>query len=296
MQFELIDTLPTACGLGESTLWHSEHQAIYWTDMPNNQLIRYFPENGRKEVFPTAENLCSFAFIEKSDWLLCAFQSGIARFQPETQALEWIFRLPQNLKVRLNDGRMDRQGRFWVGSLIDTPDLWAEDPAQRGKLYCLDSDGNVTEHLDDIRISNGLGWSPDSRTMYFADSPRYAIYAFDFAPESGQLSNRRLFATTEEGVHADGSTVDIEGHVWNAQWGNGKVVRYAPDGSVAGEIHLPVQQATCVGFGGPERNLLFVNTAKFGLDADALRRQPQAGHLFIYATDTRGMEEKFYPG
>lgn len=200
MQYELVDTVPVACGLGESTLWHPQHEAIYWTDIPNNQLIRYFPESKRKEVFPTAENLCSFTFIENSDWLLCAFQSGIARFQPEIQKLEWLFRLPETLQVRLNDGRTDRQGRFWVGSLIDSPDQWAEDPSQRGKLYCLDASGNITEHLDNIRISNGLGWSPDGRIMYFADSPRHELYAFDFDPVSGKLTNRRILATTREGI------------------------------------------------------------------------------------------------
>lgn len=290
----LIKTVPTASGLGESTLWHAQHKAVYWTDIPNNQLLRYFPDSDRVEIFPTAENLCSFAFIKNSDWLLCAFQSGIARFQPETQQLEWLFRLPEHLKVRLNDGRMDRQGRFWVGSLIDNPALWAEDLEQRGKLYCLSAEGEVTEHLDDIRISNGLGWSPDNRTLYFADSPRYEIYGFDYSPEAGTLSNRRVFATTEKGIHPDGATVDSGGYLWNAQWGNGKVVRYAPDGSIAGEILLPVKQATCVGFGGADLNLLFVNTAKFGLDAGALRAQPQAGHLFIYETDTTGIEETFY--
>lgn len=296
MNTTLIDVIPTACGLGESTLWHSEHRAIYWTDMPNNQLWRYFPEERRTEVFPTAENLCSFAFIENSDWLLCAFQSGIARFQPETQQLDWIFRLPKDLKVRLNDGRMDRQGRFWVGSLIDNAELWTEDPTQRGKLYRLDREGNISEHLEDIRISNGLGWSPDNRTMYFADSPRYEIYAFDYEPEAGILSNRRVIATTEQGIHPDGSTVDCEGFIWNAQWGNGKVVRYAPDGSAAGEIQLPVKQATCVAFGGENLDLLFVNTAKFGLDAAALREQPKAGHLFVYQTDTHGIPETSYAG
>lgn len=288
---EFIKTLPVANGLGESVLWHAESQQLLWTDMPGDQLLRYTPRTGLIERIPTPENLCSFGFIHNSQWLLCAFQSGIARFHPDSRALQWLYRLPKNHPVRLNDGRVDRQGRFWVGSLIDSLGNTCDEPAGQGKLYRVDHDGSVTEHLGGIRISNSLCWSPNGNIMYFADSPTSQIDQFDFCTQTGTITNKRCFARTQGGINPDGAIVDAEGHLWSAQWGNGKVIRYTPAGDIDTVLQLPVSQVTCLTFGGKDLKQLYITTANFGLSDEELAAQPEAGNVFIYQTNVQGLRE-----
>jgi sugar lactone lactonase YvrE len=189
--------------------------------------------------------------------------------------------------VRFNDGRVDRQGRFWAGSMVEG----FGEPT--GKLYCL-AKGVSEEHLTGISICNSLCFSPDGRHMYFADSPRRTILKFVLDADTGALSNRLAFARTPRGAFPDGSNVDSDGHLWNAQWGAGCVVRYAPDGTVSGRVELPVTQPTCVAFGGEAFDLLFVTSAREGLDAATLTTQPQAGDVFIFQTDITGCKESRY--
>ena len=161
-----------------------------------------------------------------------------------------------------------------------------------GALYRLDPDGRVHTLETGIGISNGLCWSPDGRTMYFADSPRHTIHVYDFDPDSGLPSRRREFARTGPGAEPDGSTVDAEGAVWNAQWGGGRVVRYSPTGEVLETVDTPgAMQPSCVAFGGDALELLCVTSAWIGLDAAARAAQPQAGHVFLYETSARGLPE-----
>lgn len=292
VNFKLIKTLHVNNGLGECVIWHHDSGTLFWTDMPGNELLRYHPESDSLVRTPTPENLCSFGFIKNSDWLIGAFQSGLARFHPDTGQLQWLHRLNDYGTTRLNDGRVDRQGRFWVGSLMDNNGDHSPDDGPTGKLFCLHNNGEVSQHLDNIGISNSICWPPNGQYFYFADSPTNQIHRFDFNADRGTLSNRRLFANTAEGVHPDGSVTDAQGYLWNAQWGNGKVVRYGPEGNEDATLQLPVTQATCLTFGGHNLDWLFVTTANFGLSPKALSNQPHAGDLFIYQTNTKGIPEE----
>ena len=128
--------------------------------------------------------------------------------------------------------------------------------------------------------------------MYFADSPKNEIYTYDISSETGEIQNKKVFATTSKGVHPDGSCVDSDGYLWNAQWGAGQVVRYAPDGQIDNVIEVPSSQPTCVSFGGPEMNCLFVTSARLDLTSDEKQKYPQSGDLFIYQTSVRGLKEE----
>ena len=163
----------------------------------------------------------------------------------------------------------------------------------RGKLYSLER-GRAHVHLTGISISNSVCFSPDGVYSYFADTPERTIWRFDADPASGALSNRQAFARTPAGAFPDGSTIDADGYLWNAQWGASRVVRYAPDGRESGTLHLPVSQPTCVAFGGEELNWLFVTTAREGLPPDALSGEPLAGDLFVFEVESRGLPEERY--
>jgi L-arabinonolactonase len=288
MKATLIECLSVSNTLGEGVLWDSVRKRAWWTDIQERRLYRYEPLSRALERFDLPERLASFGFIEGNERIIAAFESGFAYYHPDSGTLEWISR-PKHAaaNVRFNDGRVDRQGRFWAGSMI-------EDQGEPvGKLYCL-AKGISKEHLADIAISNSLCFSPDGQHMYFADSPRREILKFDLDADTGALSNRQIFVRTARGAYPDGSTMDSDGHLWNAQWGAGCVVRYAPDGTVSGRVELPVTQPTCVAFGGDAFDLLMVTSARETLDASTLEAEPQAGNLFIFKTDVAGCEESRY--
>ncbi|MFN2150563.1 MAG: SMP-30/gluconolactonase/LRE family protein, partial [Anaerolineales bacterium] len=192
--------------------------------------------------------------------------------------------------TRFNDGKCDRSGRFWAGTMDEG------NPNTRGALYRLDPSGDCQIMQAGIGISNGLGWSPDNRIMYYTDSIKHQIYAYDFDLQSGTIRNRRVFAETPQEYVPDGLAVDAEGHIWSAKWDGWKVVRYAPDGSVDSEIELPVQRPTSCTFGGPELKHLYITSARDGLTAQELARQPEAGNILVLETSTHGLPEPRFGG
>jgi L-arabinonolactonase len=286
----LLEVLPVAHLHGEGVQWNADDGCLWWTDISGCALHRYHLGRGALESFATPERPGCFAFIEGDARLLVAFATGFALFDPRDGRVRWLDRCEQaDSGRRFNDGRVDRQGRFWAGTMVE--DATRAVPYS-ASLYCLDPDGRAVERERGIGISNGLCWSPDGRTMYFADSPRHTIHAYDFDPDSGLPSRRREFARTGPGAEPDGSTVDAEGAVWNAQWGGGRVVRYSPTGEVLETVDTPgAMQPSCVAFGGDALELLCVTSAWIGLDAAARVAQPQAGHVFLYETSARGLPE-----
>jgi sugar lactone lactonase YvrE len=283
---KLVTTLPTACHLGEGPLWNEQDGKLWWTDILARRLHRLDPASGAIETIDTPERLCSYAFLpEGGNRMLAAFETGLAYFDIETKSLEWIARAETlDSGRRFNDGRTDRQGRFWVGTMVENEPKAGSDS---GVLFRLDRDGLSAQAVC-VSISNSLCTSPDGRILYFADSPKQLIFAFDLDPDSGAISNKRIFAEVTEG-YPDGAVVDEEGCLWSARWGAGEVVRHAPDGSVVSRLKVPASQPTCPAFGGPDRKTLFVTSAREGLDDAALAADPEAGHLFVYQAEVAGL-------
>jgi sugar lactone lactonase YvrE len=292
----LLKTLPVANTLGESVLWNGIDQAFYWTDIIEKKLYRYHPATDRVMQWNTPERLCSFGFIDDDDeTLIAAFESGIAIYKPAGGQCDWLARPEAGIAgTRFNDGRVDRQGRFWAGTMVEG----GEAVDGRGNktsagLYRV-ARGQCTKIESGLRITNSLCWSLDAGRMYLADSPTRAIRVYDFDSDTGTPTNRRVFAQTGAPAEPDGSCIDADDHLWNAQWGGGRVVRYRPDGGVDAEVTLPVSQPTCVCFGGPDLNWLAVTTAHATLSEPERRQQPLAGHLFIFETSCKGIFESRY--
>jgi L-arabinonolactonase len=290
MRAELIDIVGAGNTLGESVAWDPLDERLWWTDIQERGLYRYDPRSASLATYELPERLGSFGFVAGGERLIAAFESGFALYHPDSGHIEWVAR-PRHeaANVRFNDGRVDRQGRFWAGSMTEG----RGDPM--GKLYCLDG-REARVHLSGIAICNSICFSPDGRHLYFADSPDRVILRFDIDQESGALSNRRVFARTPEGAFPDGANVDADGHLWSAHWSAGRIVRYSPDGHISGEIEVPASQPTCIAFGGRDLDLLFVTSAREGLSAAALRVQPHAGDLFVYSVNVRGLpDQPFMP-
>ena len=283
---KLVRTLEVANVLGESVLWNEKRRTVWWTDIESSVLFEYDPDADRLESWNTPHRVACFGFVEDKECLIVAFDRGIAYYDPPSGRTDWLVG-PDALAngLRFNDGKVDPGGRFWVGTMVEDPAV----ASGQGALYCFDPNVGLVERINGVTISNGLCWSPDGTVMYHADSPRNAIFAYRFDAHRGTLSDRRIFARTPRDVHPDGSTVDTDWGVWNAQWGAGQVVRYAADGQPSLRLDLPVQQPTCVTFGGVDLDLLFVTSARQGLPEDDLADQPAAGDLFIFQTGFQGM-------
>jgi L-arabinonolactonase len=275
--------------LGEVPLWDGRVEALTWVDLLKPALHRYTPALDRLESWTPPEKLGSYA-LARAGGVLMAGRGGIARWWPETGAFERVSTpeadRPDNL---LNDGRCDARGRFVVASM----DKMLHAP--KGRMWRVDPGGQTVLLEDGIWLPNALCWSPDGRTLYFGDSHTKLLWAYDYDPETGMPSNRRLFADTSgtEGV-PDGSSVDAEGYVWNARFGAGCLMRFAPDGRLDQVVPLPVSQPTHVTFGGPGLKTMYVTTARFRLKPDALAAQPMAGGLLAIETDVAGLPEPLW--
>lgn len=269
--------------LGECPLWDEREQALWWVDIHAPAVKRFDPASGEVRVLPMPEPVGSLA-LRSGGGLLAALQSGIFILD-ETGQLKLFSRPEQHpTDHRLNDGRCDRAGRFWVGSMAEAT------MAPTGALYRLSADGACPRIRGGISVPNSLAWSPDGRTMYFADSARDTIWRYDYSTETGEASNERVFARTERG-HPDGSCVDADGCLWNAHYAGGCVVRYTSEGKIDRVIELPVSNPTCCAFGGRELDTLFVTSASQRLSPEKLARQPLAGSVFAVRPGVRGLAE-----
>ncbi len=284
--------IPAANVLGEGILWDDAAAVLWWTDIQSSELLRFDWKTQRLQRNALPHRLGSFGLVQGSGDIIAAFANGIALYHPESAALQWISQPAAAYPhLRFNDGRVDRQGRFWTGTMIETESARAD-----ATLYCVSANGGTTERERGLKITNGICSSPDGRRLYLADSPRAIIYCYDLDPDTGTLLHRRPFARTSGGAYPDGANVDEHGCVWSAQWGGSRVVRYAPDGSVDHTLELPVSQPTCVAFGGPDRDLLFISSAREGLSAAQLAQQPHAGDVLVYRVRFKGLPEPRFRG
>ena len=277
--------------LGEVPVWDVQEQALYWVDIEGRKLFRRDEASGRVDEWRFAERIGSYA-LRRQGGLVCAFETGFAFFDPPTGTIEWIAK-PEAMirRNRFNDGKCDRAGRFWAGSMDDNL------TEHTGSLFRLDPDRSVHRMDGAIVCSNSLAWSPDDRTFYFADTFDNAIYAYDFDAATGGIANKRVFVSTKDQPGLpDGSTVDAEGYLWNAQWDGWRLVRYAPDGRVDRIVDLPIRRPTSCMFGGPDLATLYVTSALWTDTGEALAVQPWAGGLLALDVGVRGLPETRFAG
>jgi L-arabinonolactonase len=276
--------------LGEGILWDARRQVLWWTDIMSRRLYRYDWSRASTRILDMPERVGSLGLIAGSEKLIVAFESGIATYDPADGAVSWLARPDRpHPSVRFNDGRVDRQGRFWSGTMVEG-DL----TSVSGSLYCFDSSAGLRCQLQGVRISNSLCMSPDGRQLYFADSPTRTIRVFELHEPQGALGESRVFAQTPVGAVPDGATVDAEGCLWSAHWGAGYVVRYTPEGQVDRTLEVPASQPSCVCFAGPDLDVLCVTSARADLSEAALRNEPEAGDVFLYRVGVRGLPEAEY--
>lgn len=276
--------------LGEVPVWDVTEQALYWVDIEGKLLQRLNPATGEVKHWEMPERIASYALRENGG-LIVAFASGIAFLDIDSGDIQFVARPEEHLPGnRFNEGKCDRKGRFWAGTMDDS----LKD--HTAGLYRIDPDLSVHQMLDNIGISNCFIWSLENDRFWFTDSLEKTVYTFDYAHESGDISNRQVFTRTAPDMVPDGGTIDEEGYVWIALWDGWRVVRFAPDGTKDREIEIPAQRPTSCMFGGPDLSTLYVTTAIWDLKGEALERQPNAGGLFAIDTGVRGLPETRFAG
>jgi sugar lactone lactonase YvrE len=275
--------------LGEGPVWVERESALYWVDIKNGKVFR-LDESGSRSEWRTPFRVGSLAPREGGGFV-GGTDEGIALVDLEAGAFEIVARPEAHLAHnRFNDGKVDRQGRFWAGTMDD------RERGSAGTLYRIDPNLDCTAIDGGYVITNGPAFSPDGRLMYHSDTARQVTYLFDVGADGG-AANRRVFLKFGQGDgYPDGMTVDREGCLWIAFWGGWCVRRFSPAGEMLQAIELPVEQPSSCVFGGPDLDRLYVTSATKGLDEASLAMQPKAGGLFMLSPGVRGLADVPFAG
>lgn len=274
--------------LGECPRWDDIGQFLYWVDILAPAIHRFDPLTGQQNMISMPEDIGCLSLADDGGFI-AGMRSGIWRLNAAGQQIEMLAANPEmQTSSRFNDGRCDKQGRFWAGTI--------DEPKQGGHahLYRYDDRGLV-DMGGGLLTSNGLAFSPDQRWLYHADTPNFTIYRYAYDAVLGTLGSRevwvRLIPTAEDRGRPDGAAVDSEGYYWSALYEGGRVVRISPDGNIVEEFQLPVRCPTMCAFGGRDLRTLYVTSTSSGRSAEELQRFPQSGGVFAMRVEVPGLPE-----
>jgi sugar lactone lactonase YvrE len=272
-----------ACETGENPLWHPLEKKLYWTDIPTGRLFSYDPHTGSHAQIYSGRLVGGFTFQSDGGILLFRDCGNIALWR-NGQCIELLEKILGEEDSRFNDVIAEPNGRVFCGTMSTSN--------AKGRLYRLDTDGQLTPILDEIGCSNGMGFSPDLKNFYHTDSFAGEIYSFDYDVIRGTLANRKIFATIPSSVGLpDGLTVDLDGNIWSALWDGSSLLQFRADGTLLRQIFLPARKVSSLTFGGDELRDIYVTTAGGnhkaleGMNAGALFRihSAGAGHIEYFS-------------
>jgi sugar lactone lactonase YvrE len=287
--------------LGEGPVWDVCEQRLYWVDCTAAEIWSCRDDGSDVRVYYVPSFIGSMALREKGGAVL-ALASGFAFYDFASQEITPVGNpLASQPDYRFNDGKVDRAGRFFAGCMgYDFDPLnvtLARAPARNGSIYRLDPDLMITEIDTGFICANAPCWSPDNRTFYCGDSEHKIIWAYDYDIDSGDVANKRIFVSDQNFARTvDGACIDSDGYLWNAKVLGGRIIRYAPDGSLDRVIEVPLRNVTSVMFGGKDLNVLYFTSMGRPMRGIAPTR-PGAGGLFaIYDLGVRGLPEVRFAG
>ncbi|MEV5544827.1 SMP-30/gluconolactonase/LRE family protein [Streptomyces sp. NPDC052309] len=270
--------------LGEGPTWDAEAGRLVWVDILGSRVHTFDPASGRRTVRTTEQHVGA-AKPRAGGGLVLNLRDGIGLLDPD-DSFRWLHRetVPGR---RGNDAAVAPDGSLWAGTM-----RYDEAPGG-GTLSRVTGEGTVETVLDDVAVSNGTGWSPDGRLMYYIDSPTRRIDVFAYDADTGRIGDRRTLAGIEDGAgFPDGLTVDADGCVWVALWDGAAIRRYTPDGTLDRVIEFPVPRVTACAFGGADLTDLYVTTARTGLDAP----HPLSGSLLVVPDAGQGLPQPAFRG
>ena len=275
--------------LGEGPVWVARETALYWVDIKGLKIFR-LDDRGSVTRWDTPFRVGSLA-PRASGGFIAGTDEGIAAIDLQAGTFEIIVTPEEHLPGnRFNDGKVDRRGRFWAGSMDDA------EREDRGTLYQIGANLDVTAFDGGYRVTNGPAFSPSGDIMYHNDSARQLTYRFPLSAD-GSAGEREIFLKFGDGDgFPDGMTVDSEGCLWIAFWDGWCVRRYSPDGEWLETLKLPVQKPTSCAFGGRDLDRLYITSASIDLDHEAIAMQPNAGGLFMVIPGVKGLSDTPFAG
>jgi sugar lactone lactonase YvrE len=278
--------------LGECPVWSAGEQALYWVDIRAPAVHRLDPETSETKTWELPQRVGSIA-LRQDGGAIVTLPDGFHALDFETGKLEFLAGPAEHVPgTRFNDGKVSPDGRFWAGTM-DEKSLSRPVAA----LYRLDPDGTVRRMVDGLIVSNGLAWTSDGRTMFHSDSKGQVIWAYDYRPEDGTISDRRVVARpTEQVGRPDGGAADMAGFYWSAGISAGVLNRWAPDGGLDRRIPLPCSTPTMPCFGGSDMKTIFITSARHGVAADVLAAKPLSGGIFAVRVDVPGVPVAKFKG
>jgi sugar lactone lactonase YvrE len=300
MKWQLAVDEPDA--LGESPFWHPTEQRLYWVDIHGRRVRRLDPATGQREHWELPQEPGCMAPAARGG-LVLGLRDGIYRARSWGGALECLVRFRHEAHSRFNDGKADPLGRFWAGTYYEPKD------ARKADLYCIDcrpDNGSRGQPVVQLKAtnamnSNGLAWSPDQRTLYWADTAQHLVHAWDWEPRGNGMRRHRVFHRFDPkppgwqpgqpgyGGRPDGAAVDAQGHYWVSMFEGGRLLRLAPNGDIVAEYELPARCPTMPCFGGADLRTLYVTTARHGRPPEELAAWPHSGCVFAATVDVPGL-------
>ena len=278
--------------LGEGPIWDPTRQVLWWVDILEGLVHCYDPANGSNRSWSIGQ-LIGTIVTSEDNRLVIATDKGFHWFDPETGNTELIVDPePNKPENRFNDGKCDPSGRLWAGTMA------INEEGNSGTLYCLHSNGRAETKEVGYSIPNGIVWNDKATIMYHIDSPTRQVDAWDYDNATGNISNRRtVFQVTQEGAFPDGMAMDVEGKIWLALWGGWAVIRFDPDtGKELTRIPVPVSRTSACAFGGPNRDILYITTAKKDITPEDLKKEPMAGCVFKAHPEVCGQTPTAFAG
>jgi sugar lactone lactonase YvrE len=286
IEVELV--LDAGAELAEGPSWLAGRDELLWVDILAGRVHLFDPASGGDRSFEAGQPVGA-AVPADDGRLALAARDGFVMLDLRRGLIEPVADVELELSGnRMNDGKCDSAGRFWAGTMA------TDMRPAAGALYRLDANRRVDRMVDGVGISNGLGWSPDDRLMYYVDSMERRIDVFDFDARSGAIAGRRPLVSVDGPGVPDGMAVDAEGGLWVAVWGAGRVLHLLPDGTAAGAVEVPASRPSSVCFGGPELRDLYITTARQGLRPERRTAEPHAGGIFRCRPGVAGQPTRAY--
>lgn len=283
--YEADLVLDSKSTLGEGALWNDRTDELMWIDIEEGLFHRYNSLTGVNTTLEMGQKIGTVV-PDSDNHYIVPLVDGIYRLAIEDSSKTLLAANPENNTTgnRFNDGKCDPAGRLWVGTVGEH---------ESGGLYCL-TQGTISQKLDKITCSNGIVWTADKKTMYYADSPTKEVWEFDYDNQTGEIRFVRVAISIEEGV-PDGMTIDSEGNLWVAQWGGYCVGCYDPrTGKMIAKVNVPAKQVSSCAFGGKNRDILYITTAKRDITAEEIEKYPHTGSLFAVQTTAKGVETNLF--